>query len=131
MFNFHIFNAFKASNWQRRVINLGAQDQDQDQAQVQGQDPVQVHTHDQQLDQEHNQDQNRRLLNEDDLYEPYASFDFTARLPYFSFPKLWNPLPIDCKTYLSLKIMCKKLKCTLKIILTFPSATGSFIRYAG
>jgi hypothetical protein len=62
------------------------------------------------LDQEHNQDQNRRLRNEDDLYEPYARLDFTARLPYFSFPKLWNPLHIDCKTSLSLKILCNKLK---------------------
>jgi hypothetical protein len=98
------------TNRQRRVINLGAQDLNQVQAQVQGQDPVQVHAHNHQLDQEHNQDQNRRLRNEDDLYEPYARLDFTARLPYFSFPKLWNPLPIDCKTSLSLKILCNKLK---------------------
>jgi hypothetical protein len=104
------------TNRQRRVINLGAQAQDlgppqalvQVQVQAQAQDRDQVR--DQDLVQVHAQDQNRRLRNEDDLYEPYARHDYTARLPYFSFPKLWNSLPIDCKASLSINILCNKLK---------------------
>jgi hypothetical protein len=54
------------SNRQLRIANLGALDQDQD--------------------------EERRLRNEDNLHEPYARLDQTSRLPYFSYPKLWNSL---------------------------------------
>jgi hypothetical protein len=55
-------------------------------------------------------DQDRRLRNEDDIYEPTARLDFTARLPFYSFPKLWNTLPAGLKTSISVSVLCNNLK---------------------
>jgi hypothetical protein len=74
------------TNRQRRLLNVAVQDREQD--------------------------QDRRLRNEDDIHEPFSRLDFTSRLPYFSYPKLWNPLDIDCKLSPNLKIFCDKLKLT-------------------
>jgi hypothetical protein len=71
------------SNRQRRLTILGDQDQDHEE---------------------------RRLRNEDDLYKPYARLDQTSRLPYFSYPKIWNSLQNDYKMSPSINIFCAKLK---------------------
>jgi hypothetical protein len=52
----------------------------------------------------------QELRNEDDLYEPFAKLDTTARLPYFSFCKLWNQLNIDCKSSRTSLIFANNLK---------------------
>jgi hypothetical protein len=90
-------------NRQRRAVPPDDQDQDQDPGQ------------DLQLGND------RRLRNKDDLYEPFSRIEHTARLPYFSYPKLWNSLTLDCKSSSSLNILCNKLK--LKFLNNYSNAT--------
>jgi hypothetical protein len=61
-------------------------------------------------DQDRDPNQDRRLRNEDDIYEPTARLDLTARLPFFSFPKLWNALSPGLKTSISVPVLCNNLK---------------------
>jgi hypothetical protein len=50
------------------------------------------------------------LRNEDDLHEALAKSEATAKLPFFSFPKIWNQLSLDCKSSRSCSIFFNKLK---------------------
>jgi hypothetical protein len=71
------------------------------------------------------------LRNEDDLHEPLAKSDLTARLPYFSFPKSWNQLSPECKSSRNCTIFINKLK--LSLLNTYSNvlyAPGFFARRA-
>jgi hypothetical protein len=56
------------------------------------------------------QDFRQILRNDDDLYEPPARYESTSKLPYFSLPKTWNDLPVNCKNLISVNTFVNTLK---------------------
>jgi hypothetical protein len=55
-------------------------------------------------------DLRQNLRNDDDIFEPLARYESTARLPYFSLPKSWNNLSSTVKNLLSTNCFVNNLK---------------------
>jgi hypothetical protein len=52
----------------------------------------------------------RGLRNEEDFFEPFARIEMTAKMPLYSFPKIWNNLSPDLKLIRSKPLFESKLK---------------------
>jgi hypothetical protein len=50
------------------------------------------------------------LRNQDDLYIPTARLEFTSKMPFFSFPKIWNNLPLEIKCICNKNEFCNAVK---------------------